>query len=81
MFLRQVQQDRLGIEDRGVAIDQRRDLGVRVDRQEGWQVLFTFEGVDADQLVRRLQFFKQQGDFHRVRRRVEKEFHDVGLSR
>ncbi|MNF63029.1 hypothetical protein D3C84_447200 [compost metagenome] len=80
MFLREVQQDRLGVEHGGVAIDQRWHFGVRVDRQEGWLVLLALEGVDADQFVRRLQFFEQQGDFHRVWRRVEKEFHGVGLS-
>lgn len=81
MLLRQVQQDGLGVENRRVAIDQGRNLGVRVDREEGWQVLLALEGVNADQLIGRLQFFEQQGDFHRVRRRMEKEFHGVGLSR
>ena len=81
MFVCQVQQDRLRVEYRGVAIDQGRHLGVRVDRQESRKVLFALEGIDADQFIRRLQFFEQQGDFHRIRRRVEKEFHGVSLSR
>jgi hypothetical protein len=69
----------MGVEDGHAIVDDRRHLGIRIHRQERRQVLLAFENIDGDDLVRQLQFFKEHGDFHRVRRRVEIQFPHFGI--
>ena len=79
VFSAEVEQDRVAVEDRGVAVDDGRDLGVGIDGEEGRRVLLALARVDGNELVGQAHFLQAQGHFSRVGREVVIEFdHDVG---
>src|SRR5579863_2371436 len=67
MLLGKVKQDRVGIENRHAVVDDRWNLGVRIDLSEVGGMLLAFEYIDADHVEWRLQLFEEHGDFHRIR--------------
>ena len=78
-LLGQVQQDGVAVEHRGIAIHQRRRLGVGVDGQEGRVVLLALARVDGHQLVRQARLLQVEGDFEGVGRGVEVEGEHGGI--
>jgi hypothetical protein len=66
--LREVLEDRTGLEEDdalsllALAVDERRDLPVGIDREEGRRLLLLLGEVDDVHLVRKPQLGKQDGD-------------------
>ena len=69
-LLGQVKQDGVAVEHNRVIIDQRRRLGVRVDRKKCGVVLLAATGVDRHHFVRQRGLFQEQGNLGGVGRRV-----------
>ena len=67
-LLGEIEQDRARIEHDGVAIDDGRHLGVRIDLEEFRLVLVALAGVDRNRFVRQAGLFEKQRDLGRVRR-------------
>src|SRR5207237_1220996 len=80
--LGEIEQDRVAVEHRGVAVDDRRHLGVGIDRQEPGLVLLALARVDRHDLVGQRHLFETERDLGRVGREVEIELdHDALLFR
>ena len=77
-LLGEIEQDRVAVEDGRVAVDDRRHLGVGIDRQELRRVLLALAGVDRHQLVGQRHLLQAERDLGRVRREVVVEL-DHGL--
>ena len=73
-LLGEIKQDRVRVEHGGVAVDDRRHLGVRIDRQIFRLVLLAFAGVDRDRLVGQPGFLEHERDLHRIGRAAIVEF-------
>ncbi len=67
-LLAEIKQDRAGVEHDRIAIDDHRNLGVRVDGKEVRLVLVALAGIDGDRLVGEPGFFQKERDLRRVRR-------------
>jgi hypothetical protein len=73
----QIEQDRTGIENARLSaawtfgINDRRHLAVRIDLSEGGQVLLALARVDRHHLIGQASLFEEEGNFGRVRRRME----------
>ena len=76
-FLGQVQQDRVAVEERDVAVDESRHLAVGIDGPERRGVLLAGLGVDGDGRVGQARLLEEQGDLHGIRCGVEIELHGV----
>ena len=77
-LLGQIQQDRVAVENRHVAVDQGGRLAVRVDRPLGRRVLFALVGVDQHDFVRQAALFEKQRHLGGIRGRMEIELdHDI----
>ena len=55
----EVEQDRATVEHGDVAVDDGRQLGVRIDRQKFRLVLLAFAGIDRNGLVRQAGLFQE----------------------
>ena len=90
-LLRQVQQDRAGFEDpdrlRPAAVEQGRNLGIRVDPDEAGAELVAIGDPDQPGVVfgaamaERQQLLEQDGDLHAVRRAERIELQRVAADR
>jgi hypothetical protein len=81
LALGQVQQNRVAVENGGLAIAQRGHFGVGVDGQELRRKLFAFACVHGHGFKGEAQLFEHQGDLHGVGGGVEEKFqHGVFLA-
>ena len=83
----EIEQDRAGLEQaerlaaRAVGIDDRRDLAVRVERQEFRRPGLVLADVDQMRLVGQADLLERDRDLHAVRRRQRIELDAVGVFR
>ena len=75
----EVKQDGVRIEHGHIAIDNRRNFGIRVNRQVFRLVLLTPAGIDRDRLVGKPGLFEKQPHLGRIWRtaKIELQHHDT----
>jgi len=67
-LLREVEQDGIAVENRDVAVDDRRNLGVRIDGEKARVELLALPRIDRDGFERQPGLFEEESDLHRVGR-------------
>jgi len=80
VLLGEVEQDRVAVEDDGIAVFDHRRLAVRVQRPERVAVLVAATRIDRHRLIRQAELFQQQADLGGVRREIEMELQHRGGS-
>ena len=79
-LLAEVKQDRVAVEHGHVAVDNRRHLGIRIDRQKFRLVLLAFAGVDRNGLIGESGFFQKERHLGRVGRAAKVELQHLHTS-
>jgi hypothetical protein len=76
----EVEQDRIAVEHGHVAVDDRRDLGIRIDGQKFRLVLIASARVDRNRLVGETRFLQEERHFGRIRRAAKVELQHLDLA-